>query len=84
MGYVLGLREIDRTHVAVIGGKGAHLEELSRIEGIRVPTGFCVVTGAFQRIMAEAPSIDARLSPPAANLDLRKLWHLTHWSGTEI
>jgi len=55
--YVLGLPEIDETQVAVVGGKGAHLGELSRIDGIRVPAGFCVTTAAFQRITAEAPSI---------------------------
>ena len=59
--YVLGFQEIDQTHAAIVGGKGAHLGELSRIEGIRVPAGFCVTTDAFQRIMAEAPSIDDRL-----------------------
>ena len=59
--YVLGFQEIDQTQVAVVGGKGAHLGELSRIEGIRVPAGFCVTTDAFRRIMAEAPSIDDRL-----------------------
>ena len=60
-GYVLGFQEIDQTQVAVVGGKGAHLGELSRIDGIRVPAGFCVTTDAFRRIMAEAPSIDDRL-----------------------
>ena len=35
--YVLGFQEIDQTQVAVVGGKGAHLGELSRIEGLRVP-----------------------------------------------
>src|SRR5207247_9357850 len=55
--YVLGFQEIDQTQVAVVGGKGAHLGELARIEGLRVPAGFCVTTDAFQRIMAEAPSI---------------------------
>ena len=60
-GYVLGLREIEHTHAAVVGGKGAHLGELSRIEGIRVPAGFCVTTDALRRIKAEAPSIDERL-----------------------
>lgn len=60
-GYVLALREIDQTQIAIVGGKGAHLGELSRIEGIRVPPGFCLTTEAFQRIMAEAPSIDDRL-----------------------
>src|SRR5436189_525652 len=59
--YVLGFQEIDQTQVAIVGGKGAHLGELSRIEGIRVPAGFCVTTDAFRRIMAEAPSIDERL-----------------------
>jgi pyruvate,water dikinase len=59
--YVLGFRESDRTQVAVVGGKGAHLGELSRIEGVRVPAGFCVTTDAFRRIMAGAPSIDDRL-----------------------
>ncbi len=59
--YVLGFEEIDQTQVAVVGGKGAHLGELSRIEGIGVPAGFCVTTDAFRRIMADVPSIDERL-----------------------
>ena len=60
-GYVLDFREIDQTQVAVVGGKGANLGELSRIEGILVPVGFCVTTDAFRRIMEKAPSIDDRL-----------------------
>jgi len=59
--YVVGFQEIDETQVAVVGGKGAHLGELSQIEGIRVPAGYCVTTDAFRRIMGEAPSIDDRL-----------------------
>ena len=59
--YVLSFREIDQSQVAVVGGKGAHLGELSRIEGVRVPAGFCVTTDAFRRIMADAPSIGDRL-----------------------
>ncbi len=55
--YVLGFQEIDQTQVAVVGGKGAQLGELSRIEGIHVPPGFCVTTDAFRRIMEEASSI---------------------------
>lgn len=34
--YVWDLQEVDETQVAVVGGKGAHLGGLSRIEGIRV------------------------------------------------
>jgi rifampicin phosphotransferase len=55
---VLIFEEIDATQVAVVGGKGAQLGELSRIDGIGVPAGFCVTTDAFRRIMAQAPSID--------------------------
>ena len=60
-GYVLGFHQIDQAQAARVGGKGAHLGELSRIEGVRVPAGFCVTTDAFRRVMAEAPSIDDRL-----------------------
>ncbi|HEX5495010.1 MAG TPA: rifamycin-inactivating phosphotransferase [Mycobacteriales bacterium] len=71
--YVLGLHEVDQTQVAVVGGKSAHLGALSRIEGIRVPGGFCVTTDAFRRIMAEAPSIDDRLDQLSrVNLDDRE------------
>src|ERR1700732_3552992 len=64
--YVLDLEEIDKTQVALAGGKGANLGELSRIEGIGVPDGFCVTTDAFELVMAEAPSIDGWLEqvPP--------------------
>jgi rifampicin phosphotransferase len=58
---VLGLEEIDKTQVVLAGGKGAQLGELSRIEGIRVPAGFCVTTDAFRRIMTTAPRIDDQL-----------------------
>jgi pyruvate,water dikinase len=59
--YVLGLEETDRTQVALAGGKGANLGELSRIDGVRVPAGFCVTTDAFRRIMTAAPRTDDRL-----------------------
>ncbi|MFF8934461.1 rifamycin-inactivating phosphotransferase [Streptomyces paradoxus] len=59
--YVLDLREVDETQIAVVGGKGAHLGALSRIEGIRVPGGFCVTTDAFRRIVTRAPSIEELL-----------------------
>ena len=52
---VLRLEEIDKTQVALAGGKGAQLGELSQIEGIRVPAGFCVTTDAFRRIIATVP-----------------------------
>ncbi|MFD3561216.1 rifamycin-inactivating phosphotransferase [Streptomyces sp. NPDC058686] len=59
--YVLDLQEVDETQVAVVGGKGAHLGGLSRIEGIRVPGGFCVTTDAFRQVIGQAPSIGGLL-----------------------
>ncbi len=51
---VLRFEDIDQTQVEVVGGKAAGLGELSRIEGVSVPPGFCVTTDAFRRIVAEA------------------------------
>ncbi|MBP0461106.1 rifamycin-inactivating phosphotransferase [Streptomyces montanisoli] len=56
--YVRDLQDVDETQIAVVGGKGANLGALTRIEGVRVPGGFCVTTDAFRRIMADAPSMD--------------------------
>src|SRR5438876_3662790 len=59
--YVLGFQDIDKTKLLVVGGKGANLGELSKIEGIRVPDGFCISTEAFKRIIGETPSINELL-----------------------
>jgi phosphoenolpyruvate synthase/pyruvate phosphate dikinase len=58
---VLGFQEVDRADVGLVGGKGANLGELSRLEGIRVPDGFCVSTEAFNRVMGAAPAIGGLL-----------------------
>ncbi|MEV5649490.1 rifamycin-inactivating phosphotransferase [Nocardia sp. NPDC052254] len=62
MGCVLGFEKIDRAQVAVVGGKGANLGELARIEGVSVPDGFCVTTEAFGRVMAEIPGLERSLA----------------------
>ena len=54
---ILDFDEIDHTQVALVGGKGAHLGELSRIEGLQVPAGFCITTNAFRQMMTNAPSM---------------------------
>ncbi|MFG2600865.1 rifamycin-inactivating phosphotransferase [Streptomyces sp. NPDC048462] len=59
--YVLDLRDVDETRTGAVGGKGAHLGALSRIEGVRVPDGFCVTTDAFRQIMDLVPSADDRI-----------------------
>jgi phosphoenolpyruvate synthase/pyruvate phosphate dikinase len=47
--YVLGFKDIDRSKFMAVGGKGANLGELSGINGIQVPQGFCVTTGAYKK-----------------------------------
>lgn len=47
---VVGFHEIDKTKLMIVGGKGLNLGELSRIEGITVPEGFCITTEAYKRI----------------------------------
>ena len=59
--YIFGFAEIDKSKLALVGGKGANLGELGKIEGINVPAGFCISTEAFKRIIAETPSINELL-----------------------
>ncbi|WP_448265475.1 phosphoenolpyruvate synthase [Nostoc sp. DSM 114159] len=59
--FVLGFQNIDKTKLTFVGGKGANLGELSKIEGILVPDGFCISTEAFKRIIGETSSINELL-----------------------
>src|SRR5258706_16130401 len=59
--FVFAFKDIDKTKLKLVGGKGANLGELSRIEGIHVPDGFCISTKAFKRIMEETPSLNKLL-----------------------
>mgnify|MGYP000855213574 FL=1 len=59
--YILAFQDIDRTKRMVVGGKGANLGELSRIEGIHVPDGFCISAEAFKRIIGETSLINELL-----------------------
>ncbi|MEU7837873.1 rifamycin-inactivating phosphotransferase [Nonomuraea sp. NPDC049129] len=55
--YVLGFHEIDKTLLPQVGGKGANLGELSGIDGVRVPDGFCVTTAAYRAIVEGDPTV---------------------------
>lgn len=59
--FILGFQDIDKSKLMVVGGKGANLGELSKIEGICVPDGFCITTEAYKRIIGETPSINELL-----------------------
>ena len=51
--FVLGFQDIDKTKLMAVGGKGANLGELSKIDGIRVPEGFCITTEAYKQIISQ-------------------------------
>ncbi|MXV16777.1 phosphoenolpyruvate synthase [Hufsiella ginkgonis] len=64
--FLLDLYDIDKTMQTQAGGKGANLGELTRVDDIRVPGGFCITAEAFKRIVAEALPVKellAQLSP---------------------
>jgi phosphoenolpyruvate synthase/pyruvate phosphate dikinase len=69
--FVVDLDEVGAADVAMVGGKGAGLGELTRIEGVSVPAGFCVTTGAFERIVA--PAIDDQLDPAAIRRTIEQI-----------
>jgi pyruvate,water dikinase len=48
---VVTLQKIDKTNLAIVGGKGANLGELLRIEDIQVPEGFCITTEVYRDII---------------------------------
>ncbi|NLB27034.1 MAG: phosphoenolpyruvate synthase, partial [Bacteroidales bacterium] len=47
--YVLNFPEIDKTRINDVGGKGANLGELNRIDTIQVPAGFCITTASYKK-----------------------------------
>src|SRR5438309_3179022 len=59
--FVVGFQDVDKSKLLVAGGKGANLGEISKIEGIRVPDGFCISAEAFKRSIGETSSIDELL-----------------------
>ncbi|MDV4151335.1 phosphoenolpyruvate synthase [Clostridium sp. AL.422] len=48
--YVISFNQIEKTKISMVGGKGANLGELSRINEIAVPEGFCITTEAYKKI----------------------------------
>jgi pyruvate,water dikinase len=58
---VVPIEQIGAAQLASVGGKAAQLGELSRIEGVRVPSGFCVTTDAFWTVRAATPGLRDRI-----------------------
>ncbi|MGG3839779.1 phosphoenolpyruvate synthase [Paenibacillus thiaminolyticus] len=59
---VLGFQEMKNTQLLHVGGKGLNLGELSKIEGIQVPEGFCVTTVGYQKAIEQNETYHALLN----------------------
>ncbi len=55
--YVMRFEEIDKSHLPLVGGKGANLGEMTRA-GFPVPPGFCVTTSAYVAFTAASSEMD--------------------------
>lgn len=72
--YVTRLSELDKTWLALAGGKGANLGELNRITGLRVPPGFCITTLAYRNFVSGSTEFDKLLyALESVNNDLGQL-----------
>jgi len=58
---VLDFKEMASNQLWLIGGKGLHLGEISKIEGIQVPEGFCLTTEGYQRAIEHNETYHALL-----------------------
>src|SRR5919206_5244212 len=58
---ILSVQEMDQTQLLLVGGKGLNLGELSKIQGIQVPEGFCVTTVGYQKAIEQNETFQALL-----------------------
>ncbi|QMV44757.1 phosphoenolpyruvate synthase [Cohnella cholangitidis] len=50
---VIDFQELEKTQLWLVGGKGLNLGDLSKIQGIQVPEGFCVTTLGYQKAIEQ-------------------------------
>lgn len=58
---VLGFQEIEKSQLYLVGGKGLNLGELSKVDGIQVPEGFCITTEGYQKAIGQNETYHALL-----------------------
>jgi len=56
---VLDFQEMGKTKLSLAGGKGFNLAELSKIQGIQVPEGFCVTTEGYRKAIERNAAFEA-------------------------
>jgi Phosphoenolpyruvate synthase/pyruvate phosphate dikinase len=59
--FILHFKDINHSHLPLVGGKAANLGELSQATGLQVPDGFCVSTEAYKKILSETPLVNELL-----------------------
>ncbi|PFR16130.1 phosphoenolpyruvate synthase [Bacillus cereus] len=59
--FVLGFQEIEKGQLSLVGGKGLNLGELSNIQGIEVPEGFCVTTVGYEKAIDQNENLQTLL-----------------------
>ncbi|WP_066060591.1 phosphoenolpyruvate synthase [Neobacillus soli] len=57
----LGFQEMEKTQLLLVGGKGLNLGELSKIQGLQVPKGFCITTVGYQKAIEQNETFHALL-----------------------
>ncbi len=59
--FVLDFQEIEKVQLSLVGGKGLNLGELSHIQGIQVPEGFCVTTVGYEKAIEQNEELQTLL-----------------------
>ncbi|MGG3538767.1 phosphoenolpyruvate synthase [Bacillus tropicus] len=59
--FVLDFLEIEKGQLSLVGGKGLNLGELSNIQGIEVPEGFCVTTVGYEKAIEQNENLQTLL-----------------------
>ncbi|HFU6606055.1 TPA: phosphoenolpyruvate synthase [Bacillus pacificus] len=59
--FVLDFQEIENAQLSLVGGKGLNLGELSNIQGIQVPEGFCVTTVGYEKAIEQNEELQTLL-----------------------
>ncbi|PEB80455.1 phosphoenolpyruvate synthase [Bacillus nitratireducens] len=59
--FVLDFQEIENAQLSLVGGKGLNLGELTNIQGIQVPEGFCVTTVGYEKAIEQNEELQTLL-----------------------
>ncbi len=68
MKNILWFKEVNKSNIAEVGGKGANLGEMFNI-GLPIPPGFCVTAQAYKKFIEDI-GIDKKIYSVLANLDV--------------